>query len=299
VARALATVVAVLGLAYACLWWSYERFYGQFDVSPQDVGLTPSGGASDLAGAALQLGVWLVIVVALLAALPVAAVAAIEAAVRLRRDQRSLVLAGAVAAVLLGLTAFLYWWLVDGWVGLTLFVAAAAVFGLLRLVEGIAASVFTPPRDRASGAGGPSEDAAAGQRTQRIALVVALAAAVIGMTFIDLPTDAAEAGRCAKTDKATRKSPASPTQLGVPELNLPLPGLRLPILNVHALPATLTWVAGSPPKGFILGKTVLYLGRTNGSVVVYDRTYREARSIPASSVEVSLTRRKSCPGVHG
>src|SRR5436309_9793330 len=62
--RVLAIVLATLGLAYACLWWSFQRFYGEFGVSPQDVGMAPSGSASDLAGAALQLGVWLLIVIA-------------------------------------------------------------------------------------------------------------------------------------------------------------------------------------------------------------------------------------------
>ena len=54
--KVLAIAVVAFGLAYACLWWSFQRFYAPFGVSPQDVGLSPSGNASDLPGAALERG---------------------------------------------------------------------------------------------------------------------------------------------------------------------------------------------------------------------------------------------------
>jgi hypothetical protein len=49
--KALTIAVLAFGLAYACLWWSFQRFYAPFGVSPQDVGLAPSGTSADLPGA--------------------------------------------------------------------------------------------------------------------------------------------------------------------------------------------------------------------------------------------------------
>src|SRR5947209_8788396 len=69
-------VVLMLGFAYASLWWSYERFYSGFGVSPQDVGLTPTGGLSDIIGAIVRLGLWLALALLVLGLLPVLAVSA-------------------------------------------------------------------------------------------------------------------------------------------------------------------------------------------------------------------------------
>jgi hypothetical protein len=46
--KVLAIALVAFGLAYACLWWSFQRFYANFGVSPQDVGLSPSGSSTDL-----------------------------------------------------------------------------------------------------------------------------------------------------------------------------------------------------------------------------------------------------------
>jgi hypothetical protein len=300
--RVLAIVLAVLGLAYACLWWSFERFYEQFSVSPQDVGLAPSGNASNIAGAALQLGVWLLIALAVLTLLPVAAVMAVEVAVASGRARRVVLIAAAAAAVLLGLTAFLYWWLVDNQVGLILLAVAAAVFGLLRFLVRLLAK-FSPSEKSAPADAGVPDDAGrnavsavVGWSTPRLALIVALAAAVVGMTFIDLPTDAAQAGECASGRGRYRHLRAE----SVPALNLPLPGLHLPVLSVHAQPATLAWLAGSPPAGLPSSKLgdVVYLGQASGSIVVYDRVSHTPIRIPASDVVISLNVAKECPGVH-
>jgi len=284
--KVLAIALGALGLAYACLWWSFQRFYGEFGVSPQDVGLAPSGTSSDLAGAALQLGVWLLIVLAVLAFLPVAAIAAAEiVAASWKEMRRRAVIAVVAAAVLFGVTAFLYWWLVDGWVGLVTLAVAGVVYVLVRLLIHLLASaaaavgpkftVVTAVSDRAT------------KYLDIVAVVVALATAVVGITFIDLPTDAAQAGKCAATE---RKS--------VPALNLPLPGLHLPILSVHAQPAGLSWLSGSPPAA-IPSPDIVYLGQASGSVVVYHRVSRKASRIPASDVVVSVdSTAPKCPGVH-
>src|SRR5262249_24078877 len=138
----LTTLLAALGLAYACLWWSFDRFYGEFGVSPQDVGLAPSGGATDLADAALQLGIWLLIVLTAMALLPVAALLAMG----LRGWRRAL--AFGWAALLLAVAAFLYWWLVDEWDGLAVLGGAAVVFAL---VAGGGYLVGTPSDEQVAG----------------------------------------------------------------------------------------------------------------------------------------------------
>src|SRR5207302_9057003 len=115
---------------YACLWWSFQRFYAAFGVSPQDVGLAPSGNATDLAGAALQLGIWLLIALAVFAVLPTLAVATAEIAVDVGGAAASVLIG--LALLLLAATGWLYWWLVDGFKGLATIAVAAAVFALLQ-----------------------------------------------------------------------------------------------------------------------------------------------------------------------
>lgn len=69
-------VVLVLGLAYVSLWWSYQHFYGVFAISPDDVGLAPSGGGlGDVFGAVLRLGLWLSVALLALGLLPVFCIA--------------------------------------------------------------------------------------------------------------------------------------------------------------------------------------------------------------------------------
>jgi hypothetical protein len=141
----LASAIAALALAYACLWWSYQRFYGEFGVSPQDAGLAPTGGSTSIAASALQLGVWLMIALLLLAVVPTLAIASLEIAAgyklaisqppiqpgdraagkqielseRAIRDALRGFLAGSLAGLLLAAAAaWLYWWLIDAWTGL-------------------------------------------------------------------------------------------------------------------------------------------------------------------------------------
>ena len=68
----LAVLVAV---AYGSLWWSYERFYNVFGITPDDVGAMGSGGVTDVFTATLRLGLWLIFVVIVLGLVPVVAVA--------------------------------------------------------------------------------------------------------------------------------------------------------------------------------------------------------------------------------
>jgi hypothetical protein len=273
--KVLTTLLGALGLAYACLWWSFERFYGEFGVSPQDVGLAPSGGSSDLAGAALQLGIWLVIVLVVMAFLPVAAVVAVEVGNASSANVQPWVYV--LAVLLLALTGVVYWWLVDGWVGLALLAGAVLVFAVL-----IIAARLISLSGHASLVGLNKV-----VTLPRLASGIALASAVVGITFIDLPTDAAQAGACAAT-----------TVKSVPSLNLPVPGLHLPILGVHAQQATLVWLSGTAPAYVPVNQRVVYLGQANGSVVVFDRASKQTTRIPAGDIAVEIKATGKCPGVH-
>src|SRR5258707_904862 len=69
--RISARVVLMLGFAYAASWWADQRFYSHFGIAPQDIGLTPSGGLSDIIGAIVRLGLWVALALVVLGGLPV------------------------------------------------------------------------------------------------------------------------------------------------------------------------------------------------------------------------------------
>src|SRR6266568_3916773 len=124
--KVLTIAVVAFGLAYACLWWSFQRFYAPFGVSPQDVGLAPSGSSADLPGAALQLGIWMLIGLTIMAVLPTLCVLFLEMATG-TGSNASPKAAVPVALVLAAGTGWFYWWIVDEWKGLITITVAAAV----------------------------------------------------------------------------------------------------------------------------------------------------------------------------
>jgi hypothetical protein len=281
VSKLLTILLIAFGLAYASLWWSYDRFYGEFGVAPQDVGLAPSGNASDLAGSAVQLGIWLLVVISVMAFLPIAALIATRSMTDSWPMNRSrAILAAASAAAFLALAALIYWWLVDGWKGLALLAAACLIF----LGAAAIGRVITLSDD----ANLAAVTKAVPVTVPRLAIAIALAAAVIGITVLDLPTDAAQAGHCAAS-----------TPKSVPGLNLPIQRLHLPLLAVHARPATLTWLSTKPPANLPTAANTVYLGDASGSVIVYDRATHRSLRIPASDVAVATDiDAPLCPGVH-
>jgi hypothetical protein len=303
--RALTIAILAFGLAYACLWWSFQRFYAPFGIAPQDVGLSPSGSPADLPGAALQLGVWMLIALALMAVLPTLCVFVLALGATWERK----LVAVPVAASLAAATALVYWWLVDEWHGLITIAAAAAIFVLIQYVLKPTAKTLRPAAaENAEGRHGPDMTASSitrppprGLRARlvqigadedlaphlNLAFAIFLAAAIVGIAFLDLPTDAAEAGECVVKQGRS-----------VPSLNIPLPGLHLPILSVHAQPATLTWLSATPPSG-IDKSNVVYLGQAGGSILVYDRTYHRTSRIPTGTAIVNIDpNAQECSGVH-
>jgi predicted nucleic acid-binding protein len=294
--------LAAFGLAYACLWWSFQRFYGAFGVSPQDVGLSPSGSAADLPGAALQLGIWLLLALTLLAVVPALAVAAAEIGAALRRSTKKgsdadAWIAFAVAVLLAAGAGGLYWWLVGGVQGLATIGIAAIAFAALQYglpralkpIETAAPSKRAPEVEKDLVAGGLRRIGAPERLAPRLrfAFGIFFAAAVIGIAFLDLPNDALEAASC-----------AAHGYKAVPSLNVPVPYVHLPILSVHAQPASLVWLtSGHPPVA--PSSRFVYLGQAAGSDVVYDVLSRRTTRIPADAVIVSVhTAATNCPGVH-
>jgi hypothetical protein len=197
-------------------------------------------------------------------------------------------------------TGWFYWWIVDEWKGLITITVAAAVFALVqyglartaRSLRLVAADTPANPVAKTPPKGlrgrlvqiGANEDLAP---RLSLAFAIFLAAAVVGIAFLDLPTDAAEAGACVVNEGKS-----------VPSLNVPLPGLHLPILSVHAQPATLTWLTTTPPPD-IDRLHVVFLGQTGGSIVVYDLTNDRTSRIPAGSAIVNIDpSTPKCSGVH-
>ncbi len=279
--KVLTILLVALGLAYACLWWSYQRFYGEFGVSPSDVGLAPGGNATDLAGSAVQLGIWLLLLITLMAALPLVALVAGEAWWNAHGKNRRLAAATLAATVtFLAFAGLLYWLIVDHITGIALLAGACIVFGIAVLL----ARVITIS-DTNTFVGITK---AVPVTIPRLAVAISLTAAVVGVTFLDLPSDAADAGRCAAT------SPQS-----VPAINLPFPGVHLPVLAVHAQPARIGWLGSTPPANLPTAGNAVFLGQANGAVVIYDRSTHRAIRFPASDLSIAVDAQSpTCPGAH-
>lgn len=73
--------------------------------------------------------------------------------------------------------------------------------------------------------------------------------------------------------------------------------VRLPVLAVQAVPATVAWTTSTRPDGFDLGarRCLLYLGHAAGLTVFYDVASRESIRIPSSQIIVSLQNAEGVP----
>jgi hypothetical protein len=99
--------------------------------------------------------------------------------------------------------------------------------------------------------------------------------------------DARRAARAVQAGK-----PVSPTHHGA-ESTFPLAlTLGLPLLAIHADPATVE-PAGKPEDApaaeRLRGQKVLYLGQANGTVVLYDPAAQQAVYLPASAIILKVT----------
>lgn len=258
----------MLGFAYAASWWADQRFYSAFGIAPQDIGLTPSGGLSDIVGAIVRLGLWVAIALIVLGLLPVIAVSAAGFSIEAPKQGRGRRIAATVLAVAAGIVAFLaYGWLA-GWI-----YAGAAGFVLLLAV--FVWWTFSETR--------------AGWALKVLDAFIVVA--VVGLLLVDLPDDAAGAAACVVDNPS----------LAVKGINAPIGFVHLMLLDVYAQPATITWIGSQPPVGIDQNPfSGVYLGTSNGTAVVY-RPGSPARLVrfPAGDVTVTLNPRgKTCKQAH-
>ncbi len=287
-------VVLVLGVAYVSLWWSYQHFYSTFAVSPDDVGLSPTGGGlGDVFNALLRLGLWLSIALLALGLLPVACVAFALYAIEHPSHKAASIGAALLALGLLVVTFFANRPFVDN-------VYAGVVVALIVVVTLVCWLLArSSPIDPKTA---PAEFAQLWwEKRQRWLLSICdlfLVIAVIGVLFIDLPGDAHNVAETLLADAGT------PSQCKVPGIGAPFGRFRLDLLSVHGTPAR--FAAAKLPSGLPTGTPFdgIYLGTANGWIVIYEKGSDGAPDrvlrLPASSgasiiVDAGLP---NCPGVH-
>lgn len=300
-----ARVVFVLGLAYVSLWWSYQHFYSVFAISPDDVGLAPSGGGfGDVFGAVLRLGLWLSIALLALGLLP-----ALCVGLALYTFERPEIGSGPktrarVGAVVLAL-------------GLLICIFAANAKLVNAVYAGVVVAVIVVVtilfRRRAVSSPVPAATTTTGANTETPSFTVRwwsarqnwllrisdlfLVLAVIGVLFIDLPGDAHSVAATLLKDAGTTK------ECKVPGIGAPLGRFRLDLLNVRGIPAK--FAVASLPLGLPDQRPFdgIYLGSANGWIVIYQKiTESKGRilRIPSSSAASIIVDAElpNCEGVH-
>jgi len=315
--RVSARIVLMLGFAYAASWWAEQRFYSHFGIAPQDVGLTPSGGLSDIIGAIVRLGLWVAIALLALGVLPVLAVAAAGYAIEAKPEQGGgrRVVATVLAIAAGGLAFAVYGWLA-GWI-------YAAAAGFVMLVCVFAWWFFSPTRPSWKWSNvvahlrapivalqsRPSRRKARKARTRDTGgevdkqvkppwpetleefnrtrtswamkvLDVFSIIAVVGLLLVDLPDDAARAGGCV----------VDHPNLAVKGIGAPVNFVHLVLLDVYAQPASITWIGATLPPTIDQNPfSGVYLGTANGTAVVYRPTSPATLlRLPASDITITL-----------
>lgn len=276
-----ARIVLMLGFAFAASWWSYQRFYSPFGIAPQDIGLTPSGGLSDIVGAIVRLGLWLALALIVLGLLPVLAVSAAafarEAGATGWRRRGVLALSAGAG----GFAFVVYGWLTD-WI----FAGAATAVGVVAfLVWSHLASAQKHRRRRTF------DSFVAGRFKWGLVVLDAFSiVAVVGLLLVDLPDDAARAARCV----------VGQGRLAVKGIGAPVSFVHLTLLDVYAQPAAITWISSTPPPDLERTFDAVYLGTSGGWVVAYRKTTPpHLVRIPAGDVTVKIDPSiTTCPEAH-
>ena len=288
-------VVLVLGLAYVSLWWSYQHFYSVFAISPDDVGLAPSGGGfGDVFGAVLRLGLWLSIALLALGLLPVICIALALYAIEhprigggpTERVGAAFLALGLLAAIIFANAKFVSL----AYAGVVIAVVVLVTFVCWRR------AVRHPIGD------GPTPPFSARWWSARQKWLLRmsdlfLVIAVIGVLFIDLPGDAHDVARTLLKEAGTKN------ECKVPGIGAPLGRFRLDLLNVRGIPAT--FAVATLPRGLPSQRPFdgIYLGSANGWIVIYQKV-NESKGrilrIPNSSGASIIVdaRLPNCEGVH-
>jgi hypothetical protein len=263
-------IVLMLGFAFASSWWSYQQFYSHLGIAPQDIGLTPSGGLSDIIGGIVRLGLWLALALIVLGLLPVLAVSATAYASETGAGGRRRAFARLISLGAGGFAVVVYWWL-TGWV----FALAATLVGALSfLVWRHFAFAQGQHRKRTL-----HTFVAARKKWALAVLDVFSVVAVVGLLLVDLPDDAARAAQCV----------VGQGRLAVKGIGAPVSFIHLTLLDVYAQPATISWISSSPPPNVERTFDAVYLGTSGGWVVAYRKTTPpQLVRFPAGSVIVRI-----------
>ena len=331
-------VVLVLGLAYVSLWWSYQHFYGVFAISPDDVGLAPSGGGlGDVFGAVLRLGLWLSVALLALGLLPVfciglalyafertreggsaastqpmeehhradeaandAGPAATETGKSGRRDPRLLL--KSVGAVILALALLGVVFAANAKIVTRIYagVVVALVVVVTFLCLRFARSYPVPAIKRRTLSKTPSFESRWWTARQKWLLRISDLFLVLAVIGVLFVDLPGDAHDVATT---LLKNAGTRKECKVPGLGAPLGRFRLDLLNVRGIPATFavaTLPHGLPGRRPFAG---IYLGSANGWIVIYEKTggsRGRILRIPSSSGASIIVdgQLPNCDGVH-
>jgi hypothetical protein len=284
-------MLLMLGLAYAALWWSYERFYDPFGVAPQDVGLTPSGGLSDIIGAILRLGIWLALALILLGLLPVIAVSASAYVVendpvKNWRKDRHVWVASLIALLAAAASVVVYVWL-TGWP----FTIAAALVAVLAVITWWYNARHPKGKAQPDKPQSGFRAWALARKTYPLRVFdVFVFVAIIGLFLVDLPGDAADAADCV----------LGPKPHAVNGIGAPWSVIHLTLLDVHAQPAVITPTTTTVPPKVPRGPfNAVYLGTANGWALFYRKTPSRLLRYPAGDVLIEINpKTKTCSAAH-
>jgi hypothetical protein len=244
--------------AYAIMRTSYERFYAQFGLAPEDVGANSTTILAESGGRVFVYSLLFAIVPYALTLCAFYVLMQLEP-VRLRSWLAVVVLALLPLALYQELTGG---GIIGGYVGVVLL--ALMVLALWTRHRGIA-------------------DARWGH-----VVLLWLGFGVIWLNIHYLPDAAARAGRCVVNKEHVEERLA----LRFVHTRRSLPGHgSTAVLSLRVEPADVTWIGDSAGRPSF-GPHTFYLGQAAGTVVLYDASRARAIRVPASSVLISTQRQE-------
>jgi hypothetical protein len=247
---ALQLIAATSALAYATIHVSYQNFYDQLGLTPEDVGATSTTILAQSSLRILEFGILFALVPVLLVLATYLALVrwlTTRSSPRARKRRVALALPAILPYVA-------YQLLTDGrtYSSVALFSVIALALLALLASDSRESSWRDPLRARGGSA----------------VIVLWIGLAVAWTVLTSLAYDAKSAGLCVRDGIAVRYIH---THRHIPFL------ARIPVLRVHAEPATVQ--AADVPRD-----PLLYLGQANGSVVLWDATTRNAIIVPSPTL---------------
>lgn len=273
-------LVAVTGTAaYAIMRFSYQQFYNEFGLTPDDVG--PSS-----AGALTQSGVGVMEFLAVFAVLPLAL--ALLASFACRRAFHGHTAKTLVAVLALALSVVAALGVFQLFVSLTSGRIEKLELSLLAI--GVLAISVKQHSDSDVPAHKPPFDDVlallfdAGRRLPSVRWIVASLMVVIGVLILgrSLPADATSTAQCIK------QHPGKPVRFVHTHRTFPWFEYAA-ILRVRADPARIIWIGSPPPDFPPRGTPFIYLGESGSRAFMYQPGARRTLQVPEPDI-VLITR---------